>query len=461
MTRPPGPRGLEALGFLGRGDPGGTLSFLEQTARRYGPISYFRLLNQQFYLIDDPELIHEILVTRQHCFIRDTGAALIRELVGDGLLTREEPRHAERRRLLQPLFHRAHISSYAQIMIDEARRISLEWRDGQEIDVSRVMKRLTLTVVGRALFGTDFRESADEIASVLRRVIRRSTRIAPLFALIEPVASLYRRYRPNGRSLFFERERAELERTIEPVLRARKQQQRTDIVSLLLDPEEEGGAGLSDGDVRNEIITLVLAGHETTATALTWGWHLLSKHPDIQTRLQAEVDAVALDRELTAADFEKLTYTAMVFKETLRLHPPVLAFGRRPTQTLALGGYQTPKGASLLLSPYITQRNSRYFPEGQTFQPQRWLNFTPPKTAYFPFGAGAKMCIGDAFARMEGVFILAEISRHWNLERLQEGLPEMSPAPVLNPDRPMRMKTVARTTNRSPFVERKDFAGSL
>ena len=444
MKRPPGPRGLEVLGFLGRGNPGGTLLFLAWMAKRYGPVSYFRLLNQQFYLVDHPELIHEILVTRQHSFVRDTGAALLRELVGDGLLTREEPRHAERRRILQPAFHRAQIWSYAEAMIQESRRVSGEWRNDQDLDINQAMKRLTLSVVGRALFGTDFGASADQIAFVLQRVIRKSSRIAPAFALFEPVASVYRRYVPRGRSLFFQRERAALERIIEPILAVRRRQQRTDIVSLLLAAREEDGAPLSGDDIRNEVITLVLAGHETTATALSWTWSLLSRHPKVQSQLEAEVDSITGNRDLTPNDFEKLTYTSMVFKESMRLYPPALAFGRRPKQTLEIGGYTVPKGATVMLSPYITHRNERYFPEADTFKPERWLNFTPPKTAYFPFGAGAKMCIGDAFARMEGTLILAEISRRWRFEYSGTGSPEMTSGLLLRPDRAIRMKASAR-----------------
>ncbi len=158
---------------------------------------YFRLLNKHFYLIDDPELIHEILVTRQHEFVRDTGATLLRELVGDGLITREDPRHVERRRMMQPAFHKAQIASYAQAMIQEAGRESDEWRDNEEIDAGRVMRRLTLSVVGRALFGADFRECAGEIAGVLERVLRKSARIAPFFAFFEPAVSLYRRTSPR------------------------------------------------------------------------------------------------------------------------------------------------------------------------------------------------------------------------------------------------------------------------
>jgi cytochrome P450 len=282
---PRGPSRREALGFVKN-----PLSFLRETARQFGPISYFKVLNQRICLVDDPECIQDILVHRQHLFVRDTGATLLRELVGDGLLTRDEPGHRERRRVLQPAFHRAQIASYARAMVAETVRTSEEWGAGDEIDAVAEMKRLTLSIVGAALFGADFRQSATRMASVLQRVIDRSRLIAPGLALLEPAAHLYREVFPNGPSLFFGSERLELESILAPVIEARRRHSGEDMLSMLL-------SEFDDEDATNEIVTMVLAGHETTATALALSWYLIGKHPAVETAMAEELEATLGDRD--------------------------------------------------------------------------------------------------------------------------------------------------------------------
>lgn len=419
MRVPPGPRGVDVLGFVR-----GPLLFLEKMARTYGPVSHFRLLGQRVYLVDDAELIQEVLVTRQHLFDRDNGATLLRELVGDGLLTRDEPLHRERRRALQPAFHRAQVASYAGVMAREA----AGWNCAARFDVTAEMRRLTLSIVGATLFGADFRDSADRIAEVLSRVIGRSRWIAPMLPFLEPVARVYRRRWPVGRSLFFPSERKELERVLRPVIEARRRGQGEDILSLLLDQ-------LADRDAVNEIVTLVLAGHETTSTALTWAWHLLAANPQVERKLHAEVD-----ERPGCEDFLQFPYTGMVFAEAMRLYPPAPAFGRRPRQDIVLGGYDIPKGSSVFVSPYVTQRNERYFARPLCFEPERWEGSSIPKFAYFPFGGGAKMCIGDMFAKMEGVLVLAGIARNWRLVPDDATPVGTSLGITLRPNRPLWMR---------------------
>src|SRR4051812_19022886 len=184
---PPGPRGLKAYGFLGGGSAAKAFAFLERTAKEYGPVSMFQVLGQRICLVDDAEIIRQILVTEQHRFIRDTGATLLRELVGDGLLTSDEPLHVERRRILQPAFHRAQIASYAQLMVAESERLSEGWQDGQELDIGVEMRRVTLSIVGSALFGVDFGSDVERIADILRRAVRRSARLSLLVVLFEPL----------------------------------------------------------------------------------------------------------------------------------------------------------------------------------------------------------------------------------------------------------------------------------
>ena len=436
---PPGPRGFDAYGFFGRGSVGRAVAFLQRTAQTYGPISSFRVLNQRICLVDDAEIIKQILVTDQHKFVRDSGATLLRELVGDGLLTSDEPRHRERRRVMQPAFHREQVASYANAMVTEAERMALAWRSSDRVDIGAEMKRLTLSVVGSALFGVDFGASTARIADVLQRAIRRSAYISLALPLLEPLLVAYRRRRPDQPSVFFRRERSELEQIIAPILQSRRERAEGDLLSLLL-----GYGELSEEDISNEIVTLVLAGHETTATALTWAWYLLSKHPGIERKLQEEADTVLGDREATFDDVPRLSYTSMIFSEALRLYPPALAFGRRPIEHIELGGFRIAPKTSIILSPYITQRNPRYFGRPEEFNPDRWLNQDWPKFAYFPFGAGAKMCIGDSFAKLEGVLVLATLAKHWALRREDESVVGVQPGITLGPDRVIWMSPVPR-----------------
>ena len=445
MKVPPGPRGREVLAFLGGGSIGGTLDFLERTARRFGPISSFRFLHKRIYVIDDADLIRTILVTQQHKFERDSGAKLLRELLGDALITREEPLHRERRRVLQPAFHREQIASYAQIMSAESERLSGGWRAGQSIDVRKEMRRLTLAIAGESLFGADFRESADQVADVLQRVAKRSRWLAPPFAFIEPLADLYRKLVPSGRSLFFARERKQLDQIIAPILRDRRGSRGKDVLSLLLNQRYETDEPLEARDVQNEVVTFVLAGHETTASALTWTWFLLSRHPAVAARLHLELDTILGDRSATLEDASRLPYASLVFQEAMRLFPPAPAFARRPKEPVELAGYTIPAGSSVFLSPYVTHRNPAYFERPDEFRPERWeVEPTPPKFAYFPFGGGAKMCIGEPFAKLEGLLVLAALAKTWELAAVDLDAIRPGPDMLLNPDRPMVMKLKKR-----------------
>jgi len=448
MTLPPGPRGLATLGFFGAGSAAGVLDFLVRTSRTYGPIAGFKLLGTRIYIIDDPAIAEEILVRRQHHFVRDTGATLLRELVGDGLVTSEEPRHRERRRMLQPAFHRAQIAAYAGAMVGESARLADEWSHATApIDVGSDMRRLTLAIVGTALFGADLHGAADAVARILDRVIRKSAFIAPLLALGEPLVRAYRARFPSAPSLFFRGERRELEALIAPIVARRRAAGGRDIVSLLVAERDERGAALNDEDVRNEVVTLILAGHETTATALTWAWYLLATNPAAAAKLQAELDTVLGDRDPGLDDLAQLPYTAAVFNETLRLYPPALAFGRRPLADVTLGGYTIPRGSSIFLSPYITGRNPRWFADPEAFVPERWAGDPPAKFTFFPFGGGAKMCIGEPFSRLEGVLVLATIARRLRLELCGDPLVGVAAGATLRPDRAIRLQPAARERN--------------
>lgn len=445
-TTIPGPRGKEAFRFLGFGSTGGLLQYFADTARRYGPIAQLRVLGQTIVLLDDADLIAEVLQHQQHLFTRDTGAALLREITGDGVLTLDDPQHVQRRRLLQPAFHRAQITHYAEHMTGLAERATTAWADGAEVDVGVAMARLTLAVVGATLFGAEVTR-VDDIADVVSSIGRRGGRLQPLVAALAPLMLAVRRHLPQNVRLIFGRERAALERIVDPIVaeRRRRATDDLDLITMLLAARDEDGTTLSDVDIRNELITFVLAGHETTSSALTWAWYLLGRHPEIEARFHRELDEVLGDRAPAVEDVGKLTYTANVFAEALRLYPPAAAFARRPVRRVSLGGYAVPRHASVFMSPYVTHRNARYFKDPLAFRPERWYEEPPPKFAFFPFGGGAKMCIGEPFARTEGVLVLATIGRRW---RLRMDPADVAPAPsaLLRPSAPV----IARVTARRP-----------
>ena len=437
MLYPPGPRGLDAYGFLGRGSLSRTLGFLERTARRYGPISYFRILHQRIYLIDDPELIKEVLVTKQHFFTRDTGAVLLREVVGDAMITRDEPQHKERRRILQPAFHREQIEGYAATMATECDLAVKRWAVQPTLDLAPEMRRLTLAIVGVALFDAEFHHSAEQVAETLRSILMRARRVAPFLALLQPFAKAYRRHRPNAPSLLFRKERHQLEAILNPVIANRRQANGKDIISLLLATGE-----LGDDAIRNEVVTFVLAGHETTASALTWAFYLIAKHPEVRDRLEVEVDA--------AASFSQMPYTTRVFQEAMRLYPPAAAYGRKAIHPVELGGYTIPAGSSVILSSYVTHRNPLNFPNPDAFLPDRWLDNDAHKFAYFPFGGGAKMCIGDQFAKLEGVIAIAATVSQLRLSLTDKESPSLGEGITLQPAKPIILAVERRSAKRHP-----------
>ncbi len=442
---PPGPGAFGGLEFLRAAAAGQLLAFLTDLARRYGDVTSFSLGPQRIVFVNDPALVEEILVSRQHVFVRDTGAQLLRELVGEGLLTTDDPEHLERRRIMQPAFHRARVAHYGDIVVDETERIARTWQPAARIDVGAEMARLTLAAVGAALFGTNLREGAAEIASVLASVTDRGGALAGVLAFAGPLFGPLRAVFPNRASLLFPRERARLEAIVAPlVARERAAGNGDDLLGLMLAARDEGGRGLDDAAIRNEICMLVLAGHETTANALTWTFALLAQHRDVEAKLHAEIDAVCGARSPSVDDLARLPYVAHVFDEALRLYPPAPAFARRPTSEIELGGYRISRGASVFMSPFVTQRDARYFANPSAFVPERWANPTQPKFAFFPFGGGSKRCIGEPFARMEALLAVATIARRFSLQRTDDRPLEIAARGLLKPARDVILAAVAR-----------------
>jgi cytochrome P450 len=392
-----------------------------ESARRYGDIVFFTAGGQSIYLLDNPDWIKDVFVTHQQHFKKSRMLERARAMLGEGLLTSEGEFHKRQRRLVQPAFHRDRLVGYAASMVEYAARHRERWQPGKEIDIDQEMMRLTLSIVGATLFSADIEKDATEIGESL-------TAIMGLFNFMLLPFSEYLEKTPLPVSRRFRSARARLDEVVYRLIRERRAsgQDEGDLLSMLLMAVDEGdGTGMSDEQVRDEVLTLILAGHETTANALTWTWYLLSEHPEIERRMHAEIDSVLDGRLPGYEDYPRLPFVESVFSESMRLYPPAWAIGRRAKADYEVGGYTIPARSILLLSPYVTHRNPRWWPDPERFDPDRW---TPerreqrPKFAYFPFGGGSRVCIGERFAWLEGVLLLAAIAQRWRF-RLAPGHP--------------------------------------
>ena len=427
IRRPAGPKNPPIVGQIVafRSDP---LGFLKRTADKYGDIAYYRLGPMDAFLVNEPESIREVLVTNQNNFTKSRALQRAKVMLGEGLLTSEGSFHLRQRRLVQPAFHRPRLIGYAQVMTEYAMRTRERWRAGEVLDVSSEMMRLTLAVVGKTLFSADVEAEAVEIGEALTAILK-------MFDFLMMPFSEYLEKLPLPSVRRFEKGRTRLDQTIFGMIaeRRRSGDDCGDLLSmLLLAQDEDGGGGMSDQQVRDEALTLFLAGHETTAQALTWSWYLLSQNPDCERKMHEEIQRVLGDREPSFEDLPQLRYTEMVLAEAMRLYPPAWGVGRKAIEACEIGGYELPKGGVVIMSPYVMHRDPRWFPEPERFDPERW---TPeardarPKFSYFPFGGGSRLCIGERFAWMEGTLVLATIAQKWRL-RLVPGH-RVEPLPLI------------------------------
>jgi cytochrome P450 len=420
------------------------LRFLEGVAR-HGDVARFRLGPVFVYLVNDPDLIRSVLVTRADAYHKGRALERARRLLGEGLLTSEGALHLRQRRLMQPAFHRERIAGYGETMVRYAGRAAERWKAGETIDVHKEMVALTLAIVGKTLFDADVEEEADEIGKALTEALELFQRL-----LMVPYGEFLEKL-PIPSTLRFRSARRRLDATIARLIaeRRRNPRDRKDLLTLLLlaqDTEGDGG-GMTDTQLRDEAMTIFLAGHETTANAMAWTWHLLSQNPEAEGRLHEELDRVLEGRAPGVADLPRLRYTEMVLSESMRLFPPAWILGRRAIVDHELGGYRIPAGSIVLLSQWITHRDARYFPDPLRFDPQRFTaeaQAARPKFSYFPFGGGPRVCIGEGFAWMEGVLVLATIARRWRFLPV-DGIPVTPAAMItLRPKSGLPMRIEAR-----------------
>jgi cytochrome P450 len=446
LAPPPGPRGPEVLRFFGGGSFARTLAYFEEVARRYGPIASFRVLGRRLHLVTGPALVREVLVVQQHRFTRANGAAILRDLLGESMLTVDEPRHREQRRIVQPAFHAQRVAGYGAAMLEETHAAIDGWRDGDRIDVSAAMTRLALAVVGRSLFGADVRASGS-LETSLAHAMRTVSWLGPILEAFPAWANGLRLRLPLPANAGLKRARRAMADVIELLIAARRSAPLTggaDLLSGLLAARDAHGSPLGTQTIADELVTLLLAGHETTANALAWAWYLLARQPENIARLTAEVDAATAGRTLAAEDLPRLTFAGHVFAEALRLFPPASAFGRRALEACEIGGYGIRAGDGILLSPYVSGRNPAVFAAPESFEPDRWAGATPPPFAYFPFGGGSRLCIGEAFARMEGTLVLAAIAQRFTMRAIDERPIAIDAHATLRPERPIVLRAVRR-----------------
>ncbi len=444
QTSPPGPSsfipGRYLLAFTR--DP---LEFLAGMARRYGDIARFTNGGQGYFLLNHPDYIKDVLVTHNTNFMKGRGLQRAKRLLGEGLLTSEPPLHRRQRRLAQPAFHKQRIASYASMMVDYAERREHEhWSDGAELDIAQEMMKLTLAIVGKTLFDTDTEAEAEEVREALSATMESFTR----FML--PFAGLLDRL-PLPATRRFQQARARLDAIIYRIINERRASggDRGDLLSMLIvaQDEEGDGEGMSDEQLRDEAMTIFLAGHETTANALTWTWYLLSQHAEVEAKLHAEIDAVLGERLPTAEDLPALRYTEMVLAESMRLYPPAWILGRRALKDYEVGGYNVPAGSIVIMSPYVMHRDERYFPDPTRFDPERWTSEARearPPFSYFPFGGGPRRCIGEGFAWMEGILLIATLARAWRMRLMPDHVVATQPVVTLRPKHGMRMRLERR-----------------
>jgi cytochrome P450 len=415
------------------------LGFVCRVAEHGGDVVRVRAGGRTIVVVVHPDLAREVLVTQQKRFTRGFAHRGLKLVLGEGLLTSEDPLHRRQRRVVQPAFHRERIAGYARAMVAAAARWDGQWAarweaggavaadgaPGVPVDAAAEMSALTLGIAGETLFGARVEGASAEVAEALSAALK----VAPLafvpwggrvLASPLPVARRFRRARARLDAVVLgmiaERRRARARATDD---------QPDDLLAMLLDatdPEAEGGdAGpMSDAQLRDEVMTLFLAGHETTASALAWTWHLLSAHPDAQARLHAELDAVLTDaagapRLPTFDDLPRLRYARMVLSESMRLYPPAYAIGRICVEATTLGGCRLEPGWGVLTSPWLAHRDARWWPDPLRFDPERWAREDParPRSAYFPFGGGSRICIGEQFAWTEATLVLAALARRW------------------------------------------------
>jgi cytochrome P450 len=432
LKLPPGPKGLPVFGsvFEPQGD---SIRYLTKCAREYGDIVFFRFLGVPACFVNRPDCIESILVTQNNNFVKSKDYRAMRRVLGNGLLLSEGEFWRRQRKLIQPAFHQERIAAYAEIMVGYTVRMLAAWSDGQDLDIHEAMMRLTLGIVAKTLFDADVSHEAEDVDAALSVLMGKFLRQAGL-ALLLPS------WVPLPTSQLLKRAVGRLDKVIYGIIEQRRAsgQMSGDLLSVFLQLQDDEGVGMTDRQLHDEIMTLFLAGHETTANVLSWTWFLLGQNPEAEEKLHEELGRVLGGRVPTPADLPRLVYTDMALRESMRIYPPVWVIGRRALAPFRLGEYELPANTNVLISQLILHRDARYFPEPDRFDPDRWRvgdprNASLPRFAYFPFGGGPRVCIGAAFGMMEAVLLLATIAQQFRIQIAPGQMVKMQPTVTLRP----------------------------
>jgi cytochrome P450 len=412
------------------------LQFFEELHNEPEPIATMRIAGTKVFYLREPDLIREMLVTLASDFHKSRGLERAKAFLGEGLLTSEDELHRQQRKLIQPVFHHSNLKDIAVIMRDRACQRAESWKSGERLNLSQEMHALTLTIVGEALFGTEVGDRTGRVSQLMEIVMET------FFLFISPLASVFEFF-GHPKLKRAAKARRELSVIVQSMIDERRKTKHTrkDLLTLLFAAQDpETGLGMSDEQLRDEVMTLFLAGHETTANALAWTLYLLTQHPGIAERVAEEVRTVdGRESEFGTNDDALLP---RVVRESLRLYPPAWAIGRRATQDLKIGGTVIPKGAIVLACQWAVHRCDRYFSNPIRFDPDRWtpeLQGSLPKYAFFPFGGGPRSCIGEGFAWMELGIVLTEILRRWRFELVPGQVIKPKASITLRPERPIQV----------------------
>ena len=430
------------------------LEYFTRVAHEYGDIAGLRVLNFKTIFVNHPDLIEEVLVTNARKYSKGRVLRANRHVFGEGLLTSEGEFWLRQRRLAQPAFHRVRIASYAATMVEYTKRLLESWRDGEERDAHQEMMRLTLQIVGKTLFDADVERDAQEVGKSLELLLEIGANFRR--AIFVP------HWLPTAANFRMKREIAQIEKILYRIIGERRRSGRDagDLLSMLLTAQDEDGSRMTDRQLRDETITLFLAGHETTASTLSWTWWLLAQNPAVEAKLHAELDAVLGDRAPMLDDLPKLIYTGHVITESLRLYPAAWGLARLTVEEHEIAGYPVTKGMGVAMAQWVVHRDPRWYDAPKEFRPGRWeddLIKRLPRFAYFPFGGGPRQCIGNTFAVMEATLILATIARKFRLRLVAKHSVTPLASITLRPRHGVRVILEARQKNETgaPFAGRQ------
>lgn len=408
---PPGPKSTSPFGHLFSFQRD-SLAFLRKIADEFGNIVHFKIGPLRVVLLTHPDFVKEILSTQHRNFVKGRPLEMAKKLLGEGLLTSEGEFHKRHSRIIQPAFHRKMLESYAPAMTDCANRLMNGWTDGMQVDMMEEMMKMSAAIAAKTMFDADVEKEAPAIVHAL-------TTAARLFGRVSVPFSEFLLHLPLPSTRRFKKAKATLENAVDRMINERRHCQKDsgDLVSLLLRAQEEGS--MTGQEVRDEALTLFLTAFDTTSTALTWTWYLLSQNPEAEAELQGELHRVLQGRTPTADDLSQLTFTRMVFAESLRLYPPSYLIPRQALKDFTIDQYVIPGGTLILLSPFLLHRDFRFHSNPDQFNPRSWEQPSKagnPKYAYFPFSGGPRSCIGEHFAWMEASLVLATIAQSWQVQ---------------------------------------------